>query len=48
MKSKFTATATRQTTAIFSAEGGTVNVVGSENQVNISPPVGNLFYQLKK
>ena len=27
--------------------GGTVNVVGSENQVTVSPPVGSRFYRLK-
>ena len=32
----------------WSAAGGTVSQVGSENQVTISPPVGNRFYRLKQ
>ena len=39
---------TNLATANWSAAGGTVNVVGSENQVIVSPPTGNRFYRLKQ
>jgi hypothetical protein len=34
-------------TTVWSAVTNTVNVVGSENQVIVAPPVGNWFYRLK-
>jgi hypothetical protein len=39
---------TNLATTNWSAAGGTVNVVGSENQVMVSPPIGNRFYRLKQ
>jgi len=38
---------TNPATTNWSAVGGTVNLVGSENQVIISPPTGNRYYRLK-
>jgi hypothetical protein len=34
-------------TTVWSAVTNAVNVVGSENQVIVAPPVGNRFYRLK-
>ena len=34
-------------TAVWTGITNTVNVVGSENQIIVAPPVGNRFYRLK-
>jgi hypothetical protein len=34
-------------TTLWSAVTNTINVVGSENQVTIAPPIGNKFYRLR-
>ena len=39
---------TNPATTNWLGAGGTVNIVGGENQVTVSPPVGNLFFRLKK
>ena len=39
---------TNLATANWSAAGGTVNHVGGENQVIVSPPTGNRFYRLMR
>jgi hypothetical protein len=39
---------TNLSTANWSSAGGTTNVVGSEYQLIVSPPVGNQFYRLKQ
>ena len=38
---------TNLATTNWVAAGGTVNVVGSENQVVLAPPTGNRYYRLK-
>jgi hypothetical protein len=35
-------------TTNWSPAGGAVNVVGGENQIVVSPPIGNRFYRLKQ
>ena len=39
---------TNLASANWSAAGGTVNHVGGENQVFVSPPTGNRFYRLMR